>query len=110
MRPSNLLQWRSWIWVKRGNQAEGSSGQHKAGDEGQGNHCCGEKAEVAFETGEVKVIGNVRYIGPEVTLYGTELKFNFKNGELTIQNARVQSENYIVLGKEIKKVDKKIHG
>ena len=43
----SLLQWRGWVWVKRSDEAKRGSGQHKASDEGQGNHCCGEKTEVA---------------------------------------------------------------
>ncbi|MDH5581393.1 MAG: hypothetical protein OEY33_05755, partial [Bdellovibrionales bacterium] len=67
----------------------------------------GQRAMVSFETGEVKVVGNVRYIGPEMTVYGTEMSFNFKTQALTIKNARIKGENYTVLGKKIVRKDKK---
>jgi len=66
----------------------------------------GQRAMVSFETGEVKVSGNVRYIGPQMTVYGTEMSFNFKTQALTIENARVKGENYTVLGKRIVRKDK----
>ena len=59
----------------------------------------GEKASVSKETGEAKVQGNVRYVGEEMTLYGSELNYNFKTQFLTVTAARIVSENFVVLGK-----------
>lgn len=65
------------------------------------NAIYGEKAKVNFNTGEVEVVGNVRYIAPEMTLYGTRLYYNVHTEKMEIENARVQSDNYIITGKEI---------
>jgi LPS-assembly protein len=66
----------------------------------------GEKATLHADTGEVLVEGNVRYVGAAVTLYGTKLKYNVKNSALEIDNARIISENFVVLGKKISRVKK----
>ncbi len=66
----------------------------------------GQRASVSFETGQIQVTGNVRYVGPEMTVYGTEMSFNFKTQALTILNARIKGENYTVLGKKIVRLDK----
>lgn len=65
------------------------------------NTIYGEKASMSFKTGKTQVIGNVRYIGPNLTLHGSELNYNFKNSHMSVKNARILSDNYVVLGKEI---------
>tara|TARA_Y100000590_G_scaffold470750_1_gene669327 strand:- start:101403 stop:103808 length:2406 start_codon:yes stop_codon:yes gene_type:complete len=65
------------------------------------NAIYGEKASMSFNTGETQVIGNVRYIGPNITLHGSELNYNFKDRYMNVRNARILSDNYVVLGKEI---------
>ncbi|MFT6171662.1 MAG: LPS-assembly protein [Bacteriovoracaceae bacterium] len=65
------------------------------------NAIYGEKASMSFNTGETQVIGNVRYVGPNITLHGTELNYNFKDKQMSVRNARIISDNYVVLGKEI---------
>lgn len=65
------------------------------------NAIYGEKASMSFNTGETQVIGNVRYVGPNITLHGTELNYNFKDKKMSVRNARILSDNYVVLGKEI---------
>ena len=65
------------------------------------NSIYGEKASMTFSSGDTKVVGNVRYIGPQVTLYGSELKYNLNSAKVLVKNARIISDNYIVLGKEI---------
>lgn len=66
-----------------------------------GDTIYGEKATLFANSGEVDVEGNVRYIGAEVTLYGSKLKYNFKNQEMEINKARILSDNFVVLGKRI---------
>lgn len=65
------------------------------------NAIYGEKASMSFNTGKTSVVGNVRYIGPNITLHGSELNYNFKDRYLNVKNARILSDNYVVLGKEI---------
>ena len=65
------------------------------------NAIYGEKASMSFNTGKTQVIGNVRYIGPNITLHGSELNYNFKDRYMNVRNARILSDNYVVLGKEI---------
>lgn len=65
------------------------------------NAIYGEKASMSFNTGETQVIGNVRYVGPNITLHGTELNYNFKDKKMSVRNARILSDNYVVLGKEL---------
>jgi LPS-assembly protein len=65
------------------------------------NTLYGESAKINFTTGEVRVVGNVRYVAPEITLYGAELFYNFQSKIIEVQNARVLSDNYVVTGKKI---------
>jgi len=67
------------------------------------NAIYGEKASLYFETGDTTVIGNVRYVGPEMTVYGTQMDYNFKTSNLEVKNGRVISDNYVVLGKSLTK-------
>lgn len=64
------------------------------------NAIYGEKAKLNMQTGESEVVGNVRYIGPTMTMYGSQMGFNFRTGRLEIKNARIISDNYVVLGTE----------
>lgn len=67
-----------------------------------------EKASINFETGEVKAIGNVRFIGPRITMYGSVIEYNLKTKKLTIKNARVLSDNYIILGKKLSRISENV--
>lgn len=67
----------------------------------QKNAIYGEKATLSFNSGETKVIGNVRYVSPTMTMYGAQLDYNINTNYVHIQNARVLADNYVVLGKEI---------
>jgi LPS-assembly protein len=71
------------------------------------NSIYGEKARLNFNTGETEVEGNVRYISPGITLYGTKLKYNFNTREIDLTNARILSDSYSVVGKNIYQVDSK---
>ncbi len=73
------------------------------------NALYGEKASMSLKTGDIQVFGNVRYVTPDLTLYGVKIDFNFKNSNLKIVNARIHSDTFVVLGKEISKVDKNIY-
>lgn len=63
----------------------------------------GEKATLSFETGEAEIVGNVRYVGAEMTLYGSRLKYNFNDESLLLENARIVTENTIVIGRQIRR-------
>lgn len=70
------------------------------------NAIYGEKAGLSFETGEVEVMGNVRYVGPSMTLYGSKLKYNFKTDSIELENARIMSDAYTIIGREISRQGK----
>ncbi len=57
-----------------------------------------------MNTGEAAVLGNVRYVGPDMTLFGTEFLYNFKNNLFTVKNAKLKSGNFILHGKKIERV------
>jgi LPS-assembly protein len=63
----------------------------------------GEKASVSLATGLGVVSGNVRYVGPQFTLYGTEIVYNLKTQKFQIQNAKLVNENFIILGRSIER-------
>ena len=63
----------------------------------------GEKASLSFETGQIRMVGNVRYVSPEITLYSSELNYNLRTKDFSVGNARVLSDNYVVLGKELRR-------
>ena len=68
------------------------------------NSIYGEKATMSFATGETQVIGNVRYVAPDMTMYGSRLDYNLNSQKLDVYNARVLSDNYVVLGKRLSRV------
>lgn len=70
------------------------------------NAIYGEKASLSFETGEVEVKGNVRYVGPSMTLYGSRLKYNFKTNSIELENARIMSDSYTIIGRKITRSSK----
>lgn len=65
------------------------------------NSIYGEKATLNFVTGETQVMGNVRYVSPEMTMYGSHITYQIETGHLQLQNARIISDNYVVFGREI---------
>ena len=68
------------------------------------NSIYGDKATLSMQTGEATVLGNVRYVGPDMTLFGSEFDYNFKTSLFTIKNARLKSGNFILQGKKIEKI------
>ncbi len=67
------------------------------------NSIYGEKASLSFATNESRILGNVRYVGPAFTLYGTELSYNLKTQTLEALNAKLVDENFVILGKSIRR-------
>lgn len=67
------------------------------------NAIYGEKADLNFNTGEVNVDGNVRYVGSGLTIYGTKLYYNMQTKTMNIENARVISPDYTIVGKLLAK-------
>ncbi len=65
----------------------------------------GEKASLSMLTGDVFVIGNVRYVSAIATVYGSQIFYNIKNNKMEITNGRILSDNYVVLGKHLAKID-----
>ena len=68
----------------------------------------GDKAIISFQDGEAIVTGNVRYVTPDMTLYGRQLQYNFKTKTFSIKNGRILANNYVVIGKEITRVSKDV--
>jgi LPS-assembly protein len=68
------------------------------------NAIYGEKATLSFESGQADVIGNVRYVGPAMTLHGSKLTYNFKSQTMTALNARIISDNYTLVGSKIERI------
>ncbi len=70
------------------------------------NTIYGEKASLAFETGDANVTGNVRYVDNTMTMYGSKLDYNFNTQRLDVYNARILSDFYVVLGEQLSRVGK----
>ncbi len=71
----------------------------------------GEKATINMASGEIEVIGNVRYVGGDMTIYGSKMEYNFLTEKLKMKNARVLTEGFVILGKTIsKEIDGEILG
>ncbi len=63
----------------------------------------GEKATLDMQKRQIIVVGNVRFIGSNTTFYGAKLFYNLDRREFQIFNARVLSDNFVVLGQNIKR-------
>jgi LPS-assembly protein len=68
----------------------------------------GERAVMSTESGDVEVAGNVRYVAPDMTMYGTDLFYNTNSTYLLVKNARIVTENFIVLGETLARVNRQI--
>lgn len=66
----------------------------------------GEKATVNFKGGKTEVEGNVRYVAPELSMYGSKLTYSFKDQTVDLTNARIQTDNFAVVGKKISRLSK----
>lgn len=69
-----------------------------------GDHAIyGERGVFSLESGEVEMEGGVRYISPEMTLYASTVRHNVRTGEFSTESARIVAENYVVLGKAMRR-------
>ena len=69
------------------------------------NSIYGEKASVDLTSGDSTVVGNVRYVSPEMTLVGTKLEYNFISKILSVENARISTgNNFVINGKKISRI------
>ncbi len=59
----------------------------------------GEKATIALGKGETVVEGNVRYVGPEMTMHGAKLTYDIQTQKMDLHNGRIIADNYVILGK-----------
>jgi LPS-assembly protein len=68
----------------------------------------GKKASISGETGEAMVMGNVRYIGPKMTLHGTKFNYNFRSKFFSVENAKLLTGNFTLFAKTVfrKEIDK----
>lgn len=66
----------------------------------------GERATVNFKLGKTDVEGNVRYVAPELSMFGSKLTYSFKDQTVDLINARIQTENFAVVGKKISRISK----
>lgn len=66
----------------------------------------GEKATVNFKGGKTEVEGNVRYVAPELNMYGAKLVYSFKDQTVDLVNARIQTDNFAVVGKKISRLSR----
>ncbi|MBP9673985.1 MAG: LPS-assembly protein LptD [Bacteriovoracaceae bacterium] len=63
----------------------------------------GEMASFDKNKGDIQVEGNVRYVSPEMTLYGGRLNYNLVTQAMSIHDARITSPLYTVVGKKIER-------
>ena len=61
----------------------------------------GEKASISLTEGIAEVLGNVRYVGAQFTLYATQITYDLKNKGVKALNAKLIHPSYTLVGKEI---------
>lgn len=64
----------------------------------------GEKATLQMDTGQIDVMGNVRYVGPMMTMYGQELSYNIHTKFLSVINGKIVAEGYTVWGEYMARI------
>lgn len=64
----------------------------------------GEKATLDKRASTAEFFGNVRYVAPDMTLYGSELFFNYKTSYLNVKNSRMVTPNYVLWGDELERI------
>ena len=68
------------------------------------NRIYGEKAQVKLDKDNaitnILVEGNVRYVGSKMTLYGSSLKYDARDRFSSLENARILSDDYSILGEK----------
>lgn len=68
------------------------------------NALYGESAIIDFKSHKITVKGNVRYVTKDLVIYGSSMTYNFKTTEFSIENARVHSESFNLVGEKITKL------
>lgn len=69
----------------------------------------GEKASLDVASGKVRIEGNVRYITEGMTIYGSEINFNSKEGDLEMLNARIITVDFNIVATRIKKLGENLY-
>ncbi len=69
-----------------------------------GDTLYGETAAFYSQENKIEIKGNVRFTTKDLTIYGSELSYNFDNNNLSMTNARIISNSFSVHGKEIKRI------
>lgn len=67
----------------------------------------GDECTMNFSTGTLELHGNVRLVGKELNLYGTDIFYNAKTKLFTIDNAKLFTAKYSVVAKKITKLNEK---
>ena len=67
-----------------------------------------EKATLHFNTGEMNAVGNVRYVGDAMTMYGSRLDYNLNSGYFSAENARILGGDYVILGKKLSRISPEV--
>lgn len=65
----------------------------------------GDECLMNFATGSLELHGNVRLVGKELNLYGTDIYYNAKNKLFTVENAKLFTSKYSVVAKKITKIN-----
>lgn len=65
----------------------------------------GDECLMNFTTGHLEIHGNVRLVGKELNLYGTDIYYNAKTKLFNIENAKLFTAKYSVVAKKIIKID-----
>ncbi len=65
----------------------------------------GDECLMNFTTGNLEMHGNVRLVGKELNLYGTDIYYNAKTKLFKVENAKLFTAKYSVVAKKITKID-----
>lgn len=68
----------------------------------------GEAATIDLTKGYIEVEGNIRYVSELMTVYGSKLIYDTNTAKMTIENARIISESYSLIGKSITKISPEV--
>ena len=67
----------------------------------------GEAATFDTEKLFIKLEGNVRYVSEGVTLFGSEIQFDLQKDSVLVENGRILTDSFLVLGKSLERIDPK---
>ncbi len=56
----------------------------------------------------MNALGNVRYVGQNMTMYGSRLDYNLKSGYFSAENARILGGDYVILGKKLSRISPEV--